>query len=353
MSVRDDRSMENLQGSSIPSMPLVRPSMTTPTAPTGTMGLYPRPTPFFDALPSTVERFRGLSIDNDQGMSKTMGWITSNIILAAWEDGLEREIFNGQFIFVIPDGNAAAITAHREITKSQMAVMTLRHVNELLRTGYQIASRAFGPGLPIREEFTDDQVMLMSNVPVRNWRRLGFLRDKLLDGDQDALSKQLLFLSESMILERFNPYGWIDGQVPGDGHLKQVAVRRAGTMEDVENMWGNDIVPGDNLYFILRRIYNEGKGEWQQFAFIPWHGLHSPSIADRTYMDFSGNLEVGCAIFIGSVDRFTQKDGLRMSDLPQLIGIERCTLPRVKIGPEPGCLRITATGSKNRLPWDF
>lgn len=351
MAYRTDRSMENMEGSSVPMMPMVRPSMTTPTSTQGTMGLSPRPTPFFDSLPSSSDAARRVAIDQDQGLSKSMGWITSNIILAPWEDGLENEIFNGQLIFSVPSDDD--MVASREFTKTQVAALTLRHVNEFLRVGYQMASRFFKGSMPIKQEFSDDQVQMMGSLPVRNWHSLDFFKDKALGGDVDSMARQLVYLSEALILRRFNVYGWVDGQVPPDGRLKQVAVRRAGTMEDVENLWSPDMRPGDNLYFILRRIYNPRTEQWEQFAFLPWFGHDCPSIAERTYMDFTGHMTEGCAIYIGSLDRYTQKDGLRLHDLPQLIGIEKCTLPRVKIGPEPGCLRITAVGSKNRVPWLF
>lgn len=346
--------MENMSGSSVPMLPMVRPSMLTPGAPTGTMGLYPRPTPFFDSLPSSADEARRRGVDNDQGLSKSMGWITTNVILAEWDEGLENEIFNGQFIFVAAlDHGAVFPDTHRDIMKSQIPALTLRHVNEYLRVGYQAIKRAFQGSMPIKQEFTDDQLQLMSDTPVCNWHRLEFIDDRIRASDSNSLANQLIFLSEPMAVARFNPFGWVDGQVPGEGRLKQVAIRRAGTMEDVENIWGPDVQPGDSLYFIWRRIYDFSTGEWEQLALVPWHGIDAPSIADRTYMDFVGNTTVGCAIRIGTVDRFTQADGLRMEDLPQLIGIKRCTLPRVKIGPEPGCLRITALGSKNRLPWLF
>lgn len=350
---REDRSMENMTGSSVPMMPMVRPSMTTPTAPDGMMGLYPRPSPFFDALPSSVDEARRVAVDNDQSLSKSMGWITANAILSPWEGGLENEIFNGQFVFAAAlDQEGESPESHREVMKTYIPALTLRHVNEFLRVGYQVIHRAFQNGT-IRTEFNDDELQILADTPVRNWHRLDFVKERVESSPAESLVRQIMFLSEQMVLKRFNPYGWIDGQVPGEGRLKQVAIRRHGTMEDVENLWSNDMQPGDNLFFILRRNFDAGKGEWGPLAYVPWYGPHEPSLADRTYTDYTGHIEVGCATKVGSLDRYTQADGLRVGDLQQLIGIERCTLPRVKIGPEPGCLRITSVGSKNRLPWLF
>ncbi|MFY7819341.1 MAG: hypothetical protein ACOVP3_00655 [Rhodoluna sp.] len=338
----------------IPMMPMVRPNMTTPTS-TDSLGLYPRPTPFFDSFPSSVDGVRRVAVDNDEGLSKTMWYVTVNIILAAWDEGLENEIFNGQLVFAVNyfHGMAAA-AARSEIAKYQMAVMNIRHVNRFLAEGYSIAHRAFqsvNGRRPIEDDLTPDQLRLMADSPVRNWSSFSFMVEALRASHPDSLVKQILYLNEEMILDTFNVLGWVHGQVPGDNRVKQVAVRVLGSMDDVENIWSPELGPNDRLYFILRRIFDYGLGEWTHFAFVPWFGRTIPTIEERTYMDYTGNLQVGCAIFLGSVDRITHDHRMRVDELPQLIGLKPTTLQRVKIGPEPGCVRITATGSKSRAPW--
>ena len=338
----------------IPMMPMVRPNMTTPTS-TDALGLYPRPAPFFDSFPATADAARSVGTDNDEGLSKTMWYITVNIILAAWEEGLENEVFNGQLIFAVNYNHGMALMAARsEAAKYQMAVLTLRHVNRFLAEGYEVAHRAFqrvNGRRPIEDDLSRDQLQLMANSPVENWSNFDFLVDALRGSHEDAMVKQIIYLSELMILERFNVLGWVHGQVPGDNRVKQVAVRVAGSMDDVENIWSSELQPNDRLYLVLRRIYDHGRGEWGAFAFVPWFGRTMPTPEERTYMDYTGNLQVGCAIFLGSVDRMTHDHYIRMDELPQLIGLKPSTLQRMKIGPEPGCVRITATGSKSRSPW--
>lgn len=340
------------------TIPMVSPAMGTPSSISGTMGLYPRSAPFFDAFPGTVDGLRQLATNNDQSQSKTMGWITVDALLAPWDDQQERELFDGQFVFCVPlDFKAVALSSGRESVRLQMPLLNLRHVNTFLRKGYEEAHASFQPSrggqLPIEGEFRADQLKLMASRPVRDWHSMDFVASRYRAAADDSLTKQIVYLSERLLLERFNPFGWIHGQVPEDGKPKQVAIRRAGTIDDAENIWSMDLYPGDNLYFILRRIYDSGKGEWAHFAFVPWFGPTAPTLSECAYRDYTGHVEYGCAIYIGSVDRLTHDVRLRPDELPQLTGIEQCRLQRVKTGPEPGCVRITALGSKNRLPWMF
>jgi hypothetical protein len=285
-------------------------------------------------------------------MSKSMGWITASVSLAEWEGGQQNEIFDGQLVFAVPV-DKGALSRHHGV-RMHMPLLNIRHVNDFLRVGYAEAARLFdssrGPSI-ISGEFTSDQLQLLADTPVRSWHHLEFFKKDYRASTEDSIIKQTVYLSEHLINERFNVYGWVHGQVPVDYRLKQVAVRRFGNIDDVENIWGNDVRPGHDLYLILRRLYDAGKGEWTHFSYVPWHGYGVPSLEDRAYMDFTGNLEHGCAIHIGCLDRVTHDYFVRGDELPQLLGIRPCTLQRVRIGPEPGCLRITAVGSKNRLPW--
>lgn len=335
---------------------MVRPNMTTPTSVSGTMGLGPRPAPFFDAFPSSADGLRRAATDNDQSQSKSMGWVTADVVLAPWEDGQHRELFDGQLVFAVPlDFKALAVAGHRAAARLQMPLLNIRHVNTFLRVGYQAAKRAFTPDktgrMPIQDEFSSAELGLLATRPVRTWHHLDFVQERFGAADQDSYTKQLVYMSERLILERFNLFGWIHGQVPVDGRLPQVAIRRAGTIDDAENIWSSELFPGDNLYLILRRVVDHATGELAHFAFVPWFGTTMPTLEECSYADVTGHTEYGCAMYVGSVDRMTHDVVLRPDELPQLLGIKPCTLQRVKVGPEPGCVRITALSSKNRLSW--
>lgn len=338
------------------TIPMVRPNMTTPTSVSGTMGLYPRSAPFFESFPSSADGMRRSATDNDQSQSKTMGWVTTDVTLAPWEDNQHKELFDGQLVFSVPlDYKALAVIGHRVAARLQMPLLNIRHVNTFLRVGYAVAHAAFQADktgrMSIQDEFSNGELALLASRPVRAWHLLGFVQERFRAGDEDSMAKQMVYLSERMILERFNVFGWVHGQVPVDGRLPQVAIRRAGTIDDAENIWSSDLFPGDNLYLILRRVKDPSTGAWAHFAFVPWFGPDAPTLEECAYMDYTGNVEYGCATYIGSVDRLTHDVILRPDELPQLIGIKPCTLQRVRVRPEPGCVRITSLSSKNRLPW--
>lgn len=338
---------------------MVRPSMGTPSSIGGTMGLYPRSAPFFDAFPSSTDGLRQSATNNDESQSKTMGWVTADVVLAPWEDNQHRELFDGQLVFAVPlDYKALTVPGHRSsAARLQMPLLNLRHVNTFLRVGYALAQRDFQSqkGAPprITEDFSSEELQLMASRPVRCWHNFDFLQERFRASGDDSAVKNIVYLSERLILERFNVYGWIHGQVPVDGRLPQVAVRRAGTIDDAENIWSSDVFPGDNLYLILKRVVDPATNALAQFAYIPWFGPGMPSLEECAYTDVNDNPEYGCAIYIGSVDRLTHDHYVRPDELPQLIGIKPCTLQRVRVGPEPGCLRITSLSSKNKLPWAY
>lgn len=342
---------------SFPSIPLTRAPMDRPTSVGDTMGMRPTPAPFYDSFPSTPDGARGIATDNDSSLSKTNGWITTPVTLAPWEDNQHCEIFDGQLVFSVPlDFKARVTVGRREAARLQMPLLNIRHVNTFLRKGYAAAHRAFQTTnqfgqRPIESDFSLEELSLLSKRPVRTWHSLDFFKDRYRASADDAAIKQMVYLSERLILERFNVFGWVHGQVPVDGRPQQVAIRRAGSIDDVENIWSSDLYCGANLFLILKRVYNKAKDEWRHFAFIPWYGKDEPTLEECAYRDYSGHIEYGCAIRIGSVDRLTHDYTVRPDELPQLLGIEECTLSRVKVGPEPGYVRITAVCPKNRLPW--
>lgn len=339
------------------TLPMTRPAMMTPTSVSGTMGLYPRPSPFFESFPGSADGARSVAVDEDQSQSVTNSATTANVLLAPWDSGQEREIFDGQLTFSMPrDFGGIGSLGSREKVRLQTPLLNIRHVNTFLRLGYLGAHEAFqkkdaNNDLLIQRDFSFEELQHLLSRPVRDWHRIDFVKERLRVSSDDSAAQKIAFLSERLLVQRLNTFGWIHGQVPTDGRPLQIAVRRSGTIEHAENIWSSDVYPGDNLYLVLRRVYDSGKGEWAQFAFVPWFGPSMPTPQECAYMDYSGHVDYGCAIYIGSLDRITHDYALRPEELPQLLGIQPCQLQRVRIGPEPGCLRITALGSKNKLSW--
>lgn len=327
----------------IPSIPMTRPNVNSVSSTRGDMGLTRQRAAFYDDFAATPEESRARASNNDESSSKSMAFISTSVVPVSWQDGQHLQLFDGQQVFCV-----AAMSAHDGY---QMPLFNLAHVNDILRTGYENAIDLFNPStgrMPIQNAFTDSELELMGNLPVKCWSSLEFVKAKMTDGKTSILN-DLLYIMEDLIVDKFNPFGWVHGQINEDADVPQIAIRRMGSIEDAQTVWPSDLQPGDNLYLILRRNYIDG--EWRHFSYIPWYGPREPSLSERRYLDNTGKEAFGCAIRVGSLDCYVNNVPSDMTDLFEVAGITKSRSTRGRSRAPEGCLRITALNLG--LPWLF
>lgn len=327
----------------IPSIPMTRPNVKTVTSTSGNMGLGGQRAAFYSDFASTPEGSRARASNNDESESKSMPYITTPVVLAPWTGGQHLRLFDGQQTFCV-----TSPSAHDGY---QMPLLNLADMNDILREGYENVMALFDNSngrMPIQGAFTDDELLQMSDLPVKCWKALEFVEEKMNNPRYSAIN-DLMYIMENMMVDRFNPFGWVHGQVTEEQQVQQVAIRRMGSIEDAQSVWPSTLQPGDNLYLILRRNHIHGK--WGHFSFIPWFGPHEPSLSERRYMDFTGNEAFGCATHIGSVDCYVNNVPSDRTDLFEAAGITKARSMRGRTRAPEGCLRITAYTLG--LPWLF
>ena len=292
---------EKRMSSSSPPSAIIRPLEAVPnisglSRPPDTFGTsIPAPGPpiknFGTQLPRSREEARRRAIRSSDGKSLSQNKIVYNIILHHWDEDYHMHIFEGQPVF-------AMVMSGILRAPLTIPILNLRQINSLYDEQFNKALELLESDALVENEYlTADELEILRSTPTVGWASLPFLHT-LLGDDTKSAFHTVRYLWEEGIRDRFNFYGFALGQIAEGLSRRITAVSRAGSIDSIENCWGDQVENGDQLYFIFKRKHFGG-GRFGGFAYHPWFGKCQPTYEDICYPDMTGVLREGQVIYVG------------------------------------------------------
>jgi hypothetical protein len=299
---------------------------------------FPQPGPpainFSTDLPTSPAEAMAKTIKSQAGGSKSMDTVSMNVVTGPWDDyPYHQQILKGQPVFgVVTETGISSI----------LPVMNIRHVNNILREGFEEAVKLWRNRRMIVDGqiLTEEEYEILFKTPTSQWKHLEFLNTLLLDKNK-ADFHNIGYLYEEGCRPSFNFLGFPRTHGNQVEDLVEVSIAHKGSVENAENIFGNEVMGGHRWGFIFTRIINEVTGALGPFAFIPWHGFDRPKLFDSRYIDFNGFERFGKVTEEGSVDRWVSEHTIDPHILKESLGLVPQTSDRYTITPEPGCMRYT------------
>lgn len=287
---------------------------------------------FSTSLPSSQADARGRSIKTQAGGSKTMDTIGMQLVLAPWgEYDYHNEILKGQFLF--------AVTSEKGV-QNFTPVLNIRQLNNLLREGFESAMEFWGDRKNVVTDggLTSEQYDTLMSTPTWLWSSLDFVEKLLLDINKLEYHS-LRFLWEEGLQETFNSLGCLRSHGDQVEDLVAITISHGGTVDSVENIFGDGLMSSESIGFIFKRIPHPLTGGPGPFAFVPWHGFEFPDIAEQRYKDINGFDRYGMTLYKGTVDRWVDGHEIDPLILAESIGLVPQSSTRYNLIPEKGCMR--------------
>jgi hypothetical protein len=275
-----------------------------------------------------------------------MDTIMMDLTLAPWtgvEYPYHREILKGQPVFSVN-------TEPR--LRTFTPVMNLRHVNNFLREGYEDALMTWKNRRAIVDQniLSDEEYQTLMDTPTKRWNDLPFLAE-LLRNKNYAQYHNIRHLYEDGLRDVFNFIGFPRGHGKQVDDLVQIGVSHKGSVDSVENVFGDDLMEGHMIGFMYTRYVDETTGNYGPFAIIPWYGFDYPSLYRTSYIDVNGFECFGMVTQIGTVDRWVSEHIIDPMILKESIGLIPQYSTRYNITPEPGCMRYHIHSRVYRVPF--
>lgn len=302
-------------------------------------------TPYYTELPGTGEEAR-LRADRmfgtgATGKSQPVVSVPITMLKFGEEYSYVKEAQDGQYVFHVRQTGQHG---------DEVAVITVDSLNDLLRREWQRGIRALTASSTPDEGYSQAEIQQLLTTPTASWPYLDSVLLRLNTKKRDT-DLDIAYLCPELFSPYFLPFGWIRGMGPEFQYSPQKTVRVGGSLESVENIWGNNILTGDRLFLILKRTFDEVKQEWGHYAFHPWAGRQSdPSWSDVVYPDITGVTRTGLTLYLGTVDTWMEHVEIRDDLLPSYLNIERGKYLDAQ-QRQPSCLRITANGRPRGFPW--
>lgn len=289
---------------------------------------------FLTQLPGSQAEARRKAIRTQAGGSKTMDTIGMQLILAPWDPSgydYHNEILKGQPLF--------SVTSEKGV-QNFTPVLNIRHVNSLLRAGYEEAMALWGDREAVlsNDGLTSTQYDILLSTPTHLWHTIDFV-DALLRDKNKSMFHSLRYLWEEGIQEIFNFLGFLRNHGDQVEDLVSITISHKGFVDSVENVFGDDLMSSHSIGFILKRVIHPSTKKLGPFAFVPWYGFEYPDISEQTYTDLNGFVRYGMTIYAGTVDRWVAKHEIDPQILAESIGLLPSTATRYSLRPEPGCMR--------------
>lgn len=294
----------------------------------------PKPS-FYDELPRSASEALSRA-DQSQGSGETgksMGHVSVGITMVP---------FGGSYSFVRTptDGQLVFSNPRRELFGNELAVISIDSLNALLKQSWQSGIVALSTKSDL---YTQSQITILKRIHTRYWSKLNFVADKRTTAKTDA-DIGISYLALELFADNYLRAGWVRGVQQQTGYEQATTIRTSGTVESVENIWGDGILCGDRLFLILRRVFDDKTKEWAQFAYIPWAGRGvDPSFADTAYISYSGHQCTGRVYYIGTVETWMEETKINDALLSGYLSLSSS----IVMGPrerQPSCLRITYNG---------
>ncbi len=297
---------------------------------------------FYDSLPGSGAEARTRA-DRSQGYGatgKSMGYVSIPVTILPYGDDLA-------FVKPPTDGQLVFSNTRGGLFGSELALISIDNLNAILKNGWKMGMDALSPTSQL---YTQQQAAVLQRIHPRYWSKLDFVSERWASAATDAeLGIAFLFLEG--FINNYTRGGWVRGIQMQTGYELETTLRTSGSVESVENIWGDDILMGDRLWLIVKRVFDEKTQRWGHFAFIPWTGRGvDPSFADLSYIGYSGHICQGRAFFIGTVETWMEHVKINDTRLPSYLSMTTGS----SVGPrerQPNCLRITYNGiAHTRMP---
>lgn len=298
---------------------------------------------FGDTLPGSQDEARRRAITSHAG-SAAQTHTTINLRLMKFDEyPTHREIFAGQLIF--------ALVGHAPVVNN-LPILNLRHVNRYLASSYSIGMKLLNDRNLRERFFSLEEFVTLTQTPTHLWGRLDFL-NKLFADPSMKEAHYLRSVFEEGMRDRLNLLGYVQGQQNEDMTSIDLAVGAKGMLHNVENIFGNAVAGQDRLYLIYRRTWNPKTREWGPFAYIPWFGISAPTETDLMYVDITGCLAKGQAIYLGHHIEWNENVVIDETTLHESIGLKEAEYhSHYTKRPEPGCLNVVLQhNGLTKHPW--
>lgn len=265
----------------------------------------PRPKRWMGRIPQTMSQARSKSHSAYAGISQFENTITWGVVVEPWVNDLHRDIWEGQLLM--------AHTTRGNLERT--IVLNLRNVNQYLRDKYRAGDELFRR-IASDEElsvagFNSEHARQLGSLSVRTWSSHRAMVKAL--STKDDMAQLLAYLDIHWCLRIWNFYGVALGQISQDLDVVSFAVGRAGVIEEGENGFPTG-KPGESMYLILKRQFDEETGEYGAFQFHPWSGESQPPMSEKYYKDYTGNDAYGVVLHIGRVLWWNRNGRKKFSD---------------------------------------
>lgn len=289
---------------------------------------------FSTSLPGSQAEAKKKAIKTQAGGSKTMDTVGMNLVLAPWDNSgydYHNELLKGQALFsIVTEKNVRNFTP----------VLNIRQLNTLLRDGYDAAMEFWGSreNVVVEGGLTSEEYSTLLETPTWLWNTLDFI-PKLLRDKNKINFHSIRYLYQEGIQEVFNFIGFLRNQGNQVEDLVQINVSHKGFVDSVENLFGDDLMGGQSIGFILKRIPHAYTKRDGPFALVPWHNFEYPDIEESAYKDINNFSCYGMVLYIGTVDRWVARHTVDPLILAESTGLIPQTTNRYSLIPEPGCMR--------------
>lgn len=302
----------------------------------------PKP-PFYDSLPSTGAEARSRA-DQSQGYGatgKSMPYVSIGVRIVPYAGSYAfvKQPTDGQLVFSNP---------RKGLMGNELAVLTIDSLNAVLKNGWEEGIAALSSTSAL---YTPTEAAILRRISTSRWSQIEFVKRKWDTATTDA-ELGIAFLSLELFADNYVRAGWVRGIQFQPGYSQDTTIRTTGSVESVENIWGDNILTGDRLWLILKRVWDDVAGKWGHFAYIPWAGRgEDPSFNDVTYLSFSGHPSVGRAYYIGTVETWMEHVHINDDALPEYLSMTTGIMAGSR-ERQPNCLRITYNGRPHtKLPF--
>lgn len=276
-------------------------------------------------IPSTGAASRARATRYWGGMSQNHPMVTPSYRLRPFSDGRHTMLYEGQLAFAFRGGN---------LDEDMVTMLNVRLINEFWRKMYYKAYELLRDALDTNQGIGDlsaEAIKTLASMPTHTWpSHDGFVRCM---GTDNSAMRALTYLCPSVMFQQWNFAGMFLGQMQTNSTYgyANTTVLAKGETEDMVNIWGPNLEPGDELCLIFKQTseyVRDSSGTKIRIpgppALIPWAGPHRPSMEELAYRDVTGHIAIG---YVQKIATFMNFDAINRSTSDKQYAIEAGTVP--------------------------
>lgn len=304
---------------------------------------------YLESMPGTVDAMNAAAPDAGGTGATSMEFVTVNYTPYMWEGQypFHTELFQGVPIFMFKQDP--------KVVGTTPILLTLKHVNDALRQGYEEAVEMWADKefIVTREKIlTSAQYDELFTTPTKHWNKLPYVQ-RLVSDAKNVDYQSFRYLYKDGVAGMFTFVGYNTGSYD-DRPLQSIAVAVHGSVQNVVNFWTPTPMTRSIIGFVLKRVKNPSTGRYGAFAYDPrpFKAGKAPTPDDTSYFDFTSYLDYGPAEQIGTIDEKTVRVDFDQSVLDEYSGLVHSASEFHKIGSQPASLRIRLhTRPALRVSW--